>query len=155
MLAILGELCWLQFFKTVSLETSNVRFGSFFQNPVTYIVWLSILTSKIWTKCFKIVYMPCLHKLLSILSGCFHTFVYHESITTNKFVCPLPQNFCPPKLPSLQYCDYRAVHVYTYMYTRSETIHTLLRECINSGMETTGMVEYWNGGVLEWWNELF
>ena len=36
MLAILGELCWLQFFKTVYLETSNVRFGSFFQNPVTY-----------------------------------------------------------------------------------------------------------------------
>ena len=36
MLAILGELCWFQFFKTVYLETSNVRFGSFFQNPVTY-----------------------------------------------------------------------------------------------------------------------
>ena len=36
MLAILGELCWLQFFKTVYLETSNVRFGSFFQNPVTF-----------------------------------------------------------------------------------------------------------------------
>ena len=34
-LAILGELCWLQFFKTIYLETSNVRFGSFFQNPVT------------------------------------------------------------------------------------------------------------------------
>ena len=38
MLAILGELCWLQFFKTVYLETSNVRFGSFFQNPVTYYI---------------------------------------------------------------------------------------------------------------------
>ena len=37
MLAILGELCWLEFFKTVYLETSNVQFGSFFQNPVTYI----------------------------------------------------------------------------------------------------------------------
>ena len=39
MLAILGELCWLQFFKTVYLETSNVRFGSFFQNPVTYSIY--------------------------------------------------------------------------------------------------------------------
>ena len=36
MFAILGELCWLEFFKTVYLETSNVRFGSFFQNPVTF-----------------------------------------------------------------------------------------------------------------------
>ena len=36
----LGELCWLQFFKTVYLETSNVRFGSFFQNPVTYNVYM-------------------------------------------------------------------------------------------------------------------
>ena len=37
MLAILGVLWWLEFFKTVYLETSNVRFGSFFQNPVTYV----------------------------------------------------------------------------------------------------------------------
>ena len=36
MLAILGELCWLHFFKAVYLETSNVRFGLFFENPVTY-----------------------------------------------------------------------------------------------------------------------
>ena len=35
MLAILGELCWLEFFKTIYLESSNVRFGLFFQNPVT------------------------------------------------------------------------------------------------------------------------
>ena len=42
MLAILGELCWLQFFKTVYLETSNVRFGSFFQNPVTYCDLLAV-----------------------------------------------------------------------------------------------------------------
>ena len=38
MLAILGELCWLEFFKTVYLKTktSNVRFGLFFQTAVTY-----------------------------------------------------------------------------------------------------------------------
>ena len=29
------DLWWLQFLKTVYLKTSNVRFGSFFQNPVT------------------------------------------------------------------------------------------------------------------------
>ena len=35
MLAILGELCWLEVFKTVYLETFNVQFGLFFQTPVT------------------------------------------------------------------------------------------------------------------------
>ena len=29
-------LCCLEFFKTVYLEVSNVQFGSFFQNPVTF-----------------------------------------------------------------------------------------------------------------------
>ena len=48
-LAILGELCWLQFFKTVYLETSNVRFGSFFQNPVTYYT-TDIMVFEIYTK---------------------------------------------------------------------------------------------------------
>ena len=43
MLAILEELCWLEFFKTVYLETSNVRFGSFFQNPATYVLHMQIV----------------------------------------------------------------------------------------------------------------
>ena len=33
--AILGELCWLEFFKTIYLETSDVQFGWFFENPDT------------------------------------------------------------------------------------------------------------------------
>ena len=52
MLAILGELCWLEFFKTVYLETSNVRFGSFLQNPVTF-----VRDGPGWPYCWNIFYL--------------------------------------------------------------------------------------------------
>ena len=35
---------------------------------------------------------------LNTLSGRCYTFVHRESFTVNKFVLPLPQNFCPSKL---------------------------------------------------------
>ena len=62
MLAILGELCWLQFFKTVYLETSNVRFGSFFQNPVTYIgVVLFLVFLALNNHCILISFVSLCH----------------------------------------------------------------------------------------------
>ena len=58
MLVILGELCWLEFFKTIYLETSNVRFGSFFQNPVTFdAVTLILLCS--YQIAFELLLPPC------------------------------------------------------------------------------------------------
>ena len=67
MLAILGELCWLQFFKTVYLETSNVQFGSFFQNPVT-IAFSHISSSTGPGKLFHGMFGPvCILKLLFLL----------------------------------------------------------------------------------------
>ena len=45
-LAILGRLCRLGFFKTVYLKTSNVRFESFFQNPVTITDKIKMVNTK-------------------------------------------------------------------------------------------------------------